>query len=499
MQSTKPQLPDALYNAAQVRDLDTRLIAAGTSGLELMQRAAHATWRALRRHWPDARELTVLAGHGNNAGDGYLVATLAQRAGWQVSVLAVGDPSRLIGDASQAHAEAVTAGVNIKDWSPEQPLSGILLDALLGTGLHGAVREPYLSAINTINASKLPVAAVDIPSGLCTDTGKTLGVAVQAQLTVTFIGLKLGLFTGDAPDLVGELVFDDLQADPAIVGQTLVSAKRLDTFNLPHLTPRPAAAHKGMFGRILVIGGDHGFGGAALMSAESALRSGAGMVTLATRSEHVAAALTRIPEVMSAGISSANQLQALIEPTAVLVVGPGLSQASWGRSLLSAAANARRPQVWDADALNLLAAGFVALPADSVITPHPGEAARLLGISTQEVQSDRPAAAHALAQRYRAVVVLKGAGSLIADVDGRLALCDRGHPAMATGGLGDVLAGVIGALMAQKLSAFEAACLAVWLHASAGEREGIWGRGLAATDLIPAIRQLLEEQSPCLN
>jgi ADP-dependent NAD(P)H-hydrate dehydratase / NAD(P)H-hydrate epimerase len=499
MQPTKPQLPDALYSAAQVRDLDARLIAAGTPGLELMQRAAHATWRAVRRHWPDSRELTVLAGRGNNAGDGYLVAALARRAGWHVRVLAVGEPSRLSGDAATAHEEADDAGVSIEPWSGEQTLSGVVLDALLGTGLSGDVREPYLGAINAINASGLPVAAVDIPSGLSADTGEILGVAVQAALTVTYIGLKTGLFTGEAPALVGELVFDDLQADPSIVAQTPISATRLGTFNLPRVAPRSATAHKGMFGRVLLIGGDHGFGGAILLSSETALRSGAGMVTLATRSEHVPAALTRMPEVMSAGVRSSNQLGALIEPAAVLVVGPGLGQGSWGRSLLSAAANAQRPQVWDADALNQLAQGWVSLPINSVITPHPGEAARLLGVSVKAVQADRPAAAHALSQKYKAVVVLKGAGSLIADVDGRLALCDRGHPAMATAGLGDVLSGLIGALLAQKLPTYEAVCLAVWLHACAGERAGALGRGLAASDLIPAIRQLLEEQSPCQN
>ncbi|MGH8352824.1 MAG: NAD(P)H-hydrate dehydratase, partial [Pseudomonas sp.] len=157
------------------------------------------------------------------------------------------------------------------------------------------------------------------------------------------------------------------------------------------------------------------------------------------------------------------------------------------------------PQVWDADALNLLASGAVNLPPESLITPHPGEAARLLGLSSAEVQADRSAAARALARQYQAVVLLKGAGSLVAAPDGRLALCDRGHPAMAGAGLGDVLAGLIGALLAQGLAAFEAACLAVWLHAAAGESLGAQGRGLAASDLLPAIRQLLEEQSPCLN
>lgn len=498
MVDTKPQLPDALYSAAQVRDLDAQLIAAGTSGSELMQRAAHATWRALRRHWPEARELSVLTGHGNNAGDGFLIAALARKAGWNVHVFAVADPVGLTGDAAGAHAQAVAAGLDVQMWA-NQPLCGIVLDALLGTGLNGDVREPYAAAIEAINASGMPVVAVDIPSGLSADTGRTLGVAVRADLTVTYIGLKLGLLTGDAADLIGELVFDDLQADPAIVAAAPRSATRLDTFNLPRLAARPRTAHKGMYGRVLVIGGDHGFGGASLLTAESTLRSGAGMVTLATRAEHVPAALTRMPEVMSAAIRSANQLMALIEPASVLVVGPGLGQAAWGRSLLCAAANADRPQVWDADALNLLADGFVTLPKACVITPHPGEAARLLGITTKQVQADRPAAVRALADKYKTVCVLKGTGSLIADVDGRLMLCDRGHPAMATGGLGDVLAGLVGALMAQKMKPFDAACLAVWLHASAGQQVGMAGRGLAASDVIPAIRQLLEEQQPCLS
>jgi NAD(P)H-hydrate epimerase len=499
MPHTKDDLPDALYSAAQVRGLDASLIAAGTPGFELMQRAARATWRALVRQWPSASELSVLAGHGNNAGDGYLVAVLAQRAGWSVRVLAVGDPQRLQGDAALAHAEAVSENILIEPWTAQAELRGIVLDALLGTGLTGEVRVPYADAIAAINACGLPVAAVDIPSGLCADTGRVLGAAVQADLTVTFIGLKQGLFTGDAADVVGDLVFNDLHADPQLVEAASVSARRLTTGNLPRLAPRTPTSHKGKFGHVLLIGGDRGLGGAILLSAQSALRSGAGMVSVATRSEHVGAALARIPEAMVLGTSSANQLMELLQKVSVLVVGPGLGQASWGRSLLSAAANAPLPQVWDADALNMLAEERVNLPKDCVITPHPGEAARLLGISTAQVQADRPAAAHALSKKYTTVVVLKGAGSLIASPDGRLALCHQGHPAMATAGLGDVLAGLVGALLAQGMPAFDAACLAVWLHANAGEQQGKNGRGLAASDLIPAIRQLLEEQAPCLK
>ncbi|EJM44237.1 yjeF-like protein, hydroxyethylthiazole kinase-related protein [Pseudomonas sp. GM33] len=499
MPHTKDELPDALYSAAQVRALDASLIAAGTPGFELMQRAARATWRALVRQWPTANELSVLAGHGNNAGDGYLVAVLAQRAGWAVRVLAVGDPQRLQGDAALAHAEAVSEKVLIEPWKAQSGLRGIVLDALLGTGLSGEVREPYVGAITAINVSGLPVMAVDIPSGLCADTGRILGLAVQADLTVTFIGLKLGLFTGEAADVVGELLFNDLHADPQLIEGAAFTARRLTAANLPRPAARAPASHKGRFGHVLLIGGDRGLGGAILLSAQSALRSGAGMVSVATRSEHVAAALARIPEVMVLGTSSANQLMDLLQKVSVLVVGPGLGQAGWGRSLLSAAANAALPQVWDADALNLLAEGRVSLPRDCVITPHPGEAARLLGMSTAQVQADRPAAAHALSKKYSAVVVLKGAGSLVTCPDGRLAVCHQGHPAMATAGLGDVLAGLLGALLAQGMEPFDAACLAVWLHANAGEQQGKFGRGLAASDLIPVIRQLLEEQAPCLK
>ena len=268
---------------------------------------------------------------------------------------------------------------------------------------------------------------------------------------------------------------------------------------LARLPARVPSAHKGQFGHVLLIGGDRGFGGSIALSAQSALRCGAGLVSLATRPEHVPAALTRLPEVMTLGVLSANQLMGVLAQASVVVVGPGLGQAAWGRSVLSAAAQAKMPQVWDADALNLLSNAQFDVPPGSVLTPHPGEAARLLGLSTEQVQADRPAAARALVKKYSTVCVLKGAGTLIAGLEGELALCTHGHPAMATAGLGDVLAGVVGALLAQGMSAFDAACLAVWLHARAGEQQGQLGRGLAASDLIPAIRQLLEEQAPCLN
>lgn len=499
MSQTTDARPNSLYSAAQVRELDARLIAAGTPGFELMQRAAHAAWRTLRRRWPDAGEITVLTGRGNNAGDGYLIAALAQRAGRRVRVIAVGDTAQLQGNAALAFAEAEAAGVTVLPWTPGVELQGVLVDALLGTGISGEVREPYASAIGAMNSSAQPILAVDLPSGLCADTGRLLGETVRADVTVTFIGLKIGLLTGQGPGRTGALVFDDLQADAAVVEQVQPLVMRLSEANLPRLAPRSPTAHKGAFGQVLVIGGDLGTGGAALLSAEAALRCGAGMVTLATRPEHVTAALVRRPEIMCSGVESTYALTALTQRADVLVIGPGLGQAPWGRSLLSLAPQCHVPQVWDADALNMQAAGLVELPDQCVLTPHPGEAARLLEKSVAQVEANRPAAARELASRFGCVVLLKGAGTLIADPDGRLALCDRGHPAMASAGLGDVLAGVTGALLAQGLASFEAACLAAWLHAVAGERLGHGGRGLAAADMIDAVRQLLEEHSPCLK
>jgi NAD(P)H-hydrate epimerase len=497
MQDIQDELPLQVFSAAQVRALDAALIAAGTPGFELMHRAAHAAWRLLRQHWAELGAVTVLAGRGNNAGDGYLLAALAQRAGWQVRVLAVGDPGQLQGDAALACAEARSAGVPISPWSECAALHGVVVDALLGTGLQGEVREPYAQAIRLINASGLPVLALDIPSGLCSDRGCELGVAVQASLTVTFIGLKLGLLTGAGPEKTGTLYFAGLQADPQLLAAAPCKARRLAPGMLTALAPRALNAHKGQFGHLLLLGGERGLGGAVLLAAESALRAGTGLVSLATRPEHVRAALARCPEMMTLGIRSANQLQPLLERVDVLVVGPGLGEGAWGRSLLSAAAGQACAQVWDADALNLLAQDACSLPKGCVLTPHPGEAARLLGCTIAQVQTDRPAAALALALRYGATIVLKGAGSLVASADGRLAVCTHGHPAMAGAGLGDVLAGLIGALLAQGLAPFEAACLAVWLHARAGEMLGKGGRGLLAGDLPPVIRLLLEEFSPC--
>lgn len=490
----RPELPTRLYSAAATRELDARIIAAGTPGIELMRRAAGALWRELRRRWPDAGRLTVLCGSGNNAGDGYLLAILASRAGWQAVVLEVASPGRLQGDAALARQQAIAAGVETLPWSGSLPPDGVLVDALLGTGLRGAVREPYAQVIAAINGSGLPVAAVDLPSGLNADTGAVEGVAVAADLTVTFIALKPGLFTAQGPDQTGELCFAPLAEPP---GHDIVPAlERLTLGACRSLLPaRPRAAHKGMFGHLLLIGGNRGMGGAILLAAETALRSGAGKVSVATRSEHVAPLLARCPEVMAHGVDDPAQLVPLLDQATALVIGPGLGQDAWAQQLLAAALERTLPRILDADALNLVARQPATLGSRTVITPHPAEAGRLLGWPARRVQGDRLLAVRQLAERLGCVAVLKGVGSLVADPDSsRLpGVCIFGNPGMASAGMGDVLSGLLGALLAQGVCAADAARFGVLLHALAGDRaaERHGPLGMLAGDLTEHIRYYL--------
>ncbi len=488
---------ESLYTAQQTRALDALAIEqAGIAGRVLMSRAASAVFEHLLARWPQTTAVQVVCGTGSNGGDGFLVADLAHKRGFSVRVLQVGDPARIQGDALLARHQAVANGVAIEPFTASQVTGqGVVVDALLGTGLGGEVRAIYRQAIAAINDSPAPVLSVDIPSGLCADTGRVLGAAVQADLTVTFIGLKRGMFTMDAADCTGEVQFTDLGVPGEIYRQVPADCHRLTLEPLLDSLPaRPAASHKGMFGRVLVVGGDAGMAGAAAMAGEAALRCGAGLVRVATRPEHVSALVSRRPELMPVGVNSGRELIPLLAQADVLVVGPGLGSSIWSEQLWQAAAASDRPTIVDADGLNLLAAAGMGdgLPrAHWVLTPHPGEAARLLDTATPQVQADRFAAVRSLQQRYGGVVVLKGNGTLIAGA-GQLLLSDYGNPGMASGGMGDILSGVIGALLAQHLTALKAASVGVCLHGEAADiaaKEGC--RGLIATDLLAPMRTLL--------
>ncbi len=493
----------AVYTAAQVRELDRIAIEEqGIPGIVLMKRAGRAALDALLECWPQPEKITVFCGAGNNGGDGYVVAALASEKSLPVSVVYLSDPQKLRGDARRAWAYAEAEGVPMVPFTREMsPAGGVVVDAMLGTGLAGDVRPHYAEAIEWINASSLPVVAVDIPSGLCSDTGVVLGAAVTADLTMSFIGRKRGLFTGAGPAFAGEVMFDDLGVPEAVYDGINPDAEILNLESqLGALAPRRADAHKGLFGHVMIIGGDRGFGGAAAMAAEAALRCGAGLVSVATRAEHVAPILARTPEAMVVGVASGQELEPLLERPSVLVVGPGLGRSPWSEQMLQKAARSGKPLVVDADALNILAEGRVAADVDMgnwVLTPHPGEAARLLATTSGTVQADRFGSLDRLWQKYRCALLLKGAGTLTCGTGSLpVGICIEGNPGMASGGMGDVLSGVIGALMAQGLPPTAAIRLGVCLHASAADRavEQSGQRGLRATDLMPWLHSLVNAQ-----
>ncbi|WP_428819829.1 NAD(P)H-hydrate dehydratase [Microbulbifer sp. MCCC 1A16149] len=492
--------PQNLYTAEAVRRLDQLVISQQQiPGLALMKRAGRAAYDCLRQRWPDVSGIQVFCGGGNNGGDGYVIAGLAAQRQIPATVFVAVPEDKLKGGALEAYRFAEREGATLVSSLADLPAPEkhtVAVDALLGTGFSGELRAPMDAAIAHLNASSCPVLAVDLPSGLNADSGvATEGAAVEADATVTFIGRKAGLYLGRGPALTGEVIFEDLGAAPEIYPQVAAALVRYTGSSLERLPARPADSYKNQFGHVMVVGGDHGFGGAALMASEAAARAGAGLISLASRPEHVAAALTRCPEVMAQPVVSGQELEPLLEAPDVIAVGPGLGRSPWSEQLLARAGRAAAKLVLDADALNILAGGRVLAGVqrdDWVLTPHVGEAARLLGISNEEVIADRVAAARAIQQKFSGVVILKGAGTLITHSDG-VDLINSGNPGMASGGMGDLLTGIVAALLGQGLQPAAAARLAVWLHGAAGDRAAEAGqRGLLATDLLPHVRALVD-------
>ncbi len=492
-------LPFQLFSTSQVRAMEQLVIQQqGIPGIQLMKRAGRASFECLLKHHSKPEKITVFCGSGNNAGDGYVIAALAASRKIPVEIVQVGRQDALSEDAKAAFEFACSAQVPLVT---EADLSaGVIVDGLLGTGYQsGALKPDYQNAIELMNQSGLPVLAIDVPSGLSADTGAADTVAVKAEHTVTFIGLKAGLLTGRGPALCGELHFDSLGLDEALINESEFALSRLSlTQAIKALKLRDADAHKGAFGHVMVIGGDSGMGGAPLMAVEAASRVGAGLVSVATRPEHVAAILARRPEAMVSGVPSGQALEPLLERPSVLVVGPGMGRSAWSEQVLQQALKTGLPLVVDADALNILSEGRVMPKAHRdnwILTPHPGEAARLLGCSTTDIQNDRIKAVTDIQKRYGGVCVLKGAGTLIAGSEGVLTLSDGGNAGMASGGMGDVLSGILGGLLAQHLNLDSAACLGVGLHGAAGDRVAAQSgqHGMLASDLVPAVHAIVNE------
>ncbi len=425
----------------------------------------------------------VVCGPGNNGGDGFVVARLLRARGLDPAVVFAGDAARLPPDAATAHAAWLAAGGRCHDAIPRQDF-GLAVDALFGIGLGRAVEGPYAELVAHINALDCPVLALDIPSGLDSESGRILGSAVRADRTATFIALKPGLLTGGGPDQCGEIRVHDLGLAVAGDGSTVSPA-----LFAAQLQPRRRDSHKGSYGSTAVLGGAPGMAGAALLAGRAALKLGSGRVYLGMLER--LAVDTDQPELMLRTPDDALRL------ATVLAVGPGLGQSDLALELLRRAASADFPAVFDADALNLLAAHPVLLhqlarrSAPTVLTPHPAEAARLLGVTTAAVQADRLGHALELARRAAAHVVLKGGGSVIAAADGRWWINTTGNPGLASAGSGDVLTGIVAALLAQGWPATEALLAAVHLHGAAADAlaSRLGGDvGMTAGELVDAAR-----------
>lgn len=487
-----PELAE-LFDIAAARRLDAQASALlGDGGASLMQQAGLAAFHCLLERWPQAQRIGVVVGAGNNGGDGYVLAGLARAAGRQVTVLRLATDAPATTLSQQAEQAFIAAGGAVTHFDGGLPQVDLLVDALFGIGLNRAPAGGAADLINAITASGLPVLSLDVPSGVDAQTGNVPGVAIRATVTLQFIVRHQGLYTGAALEHVGgrRLAALELPADGDQGVQHSAECWQQPRLRA-QLPARRANTHKGESGHVLCVGGNLGSGGAVMLASESALRAGAGLVSVATRAPHVAPLLARLPEAMVHAVQDAQDLQALLTRAGAIAIGPGLGQDDWAHELWRQVLASGKPLVIDADALNLLAKAPQP-PGDAILTPHPGEAARLLGLSTAQVQADRFTAARALADRFHAVVVLKGAGSVVAAPDSVPRVIAAGNPGMAVGGMGDLLTGIIAALRVQGLGAFDAASTGALLHSLAGDAAASDGqRGLLPTDLLAPLRRLV--------
>jgi len=486
--------PIKLYNTEAVRHLDSIAINAfKITGYELMKRAGQAAFDHLQDTYPLARQILVCCGGGNNAGDGYVIAKLAQLAGLEVKVISLVDAAKLKGDAKTAWKDwhsLTHQSVEYSDTLLQK--TDVIIDALLGTGLQRPVEGEWAALVNAINQSGKPVIAVDIPSGLSADTGSVLGCAIKATSTVSFIGLKQGLFTNLGVDHCGEILFDNLSLPAGVYSRQPEQAQLLDWQYIKQLIkPRKASAHKHQLGYVLILGGDEGMPGAIRMAAEAALRSGAGLVSVVSHPQHAASVLAGRPELMFHPSDDGHVAAELLSKARAIVIGPGLTDSVWSHNLMASAVQSPAPKVVDAGALRLLSEED-GQQENWVLTPHAGEAAALLSDSSNNIQNSRFTSVELLQLQFGGTIVLKGAGTLVKSADELIQLCPYGNAGMASAGMGDVLSGIIASLIAQGYSLPVASQLGVCVHAMAGDRAAQAGQvGLLASDLFGHVRELV--------
>ena len=460
----------------------------GLPGISLMQRAGERVWREISSRWPESTRITIFAGSGNNGGDAFVVAILAKQQGKQVQFILKGDLSRQ--SETSAHFSRIwqQGGGDIVEWNAQEINGEVIVDGLLGIGLMRELDQDWQALIQQINQVDAIRVAIDIPSGLNANTGIAQPCAVEADLTVTFIGAKVGQYLADGPDFCGELLYDDLGVSSRTNQSQVPALTVIDLCNVLLPAKRKRNSHKNKFGHVLIIGGDRGMSGAASLAAQTALRGGAGLVTVLVHPDCVHD-LSAIPELM---VQSWDDIDNKLEQATVIVIGPGLGQSEAANFCLQKLQTWDKPIVVDASALE--SQFLTALKSKQVvITPHPGEAAKLLSTTPVAIQFDRLSASRQLVEKFTAVCVLKGSGSIIQQAGSIAEINLRGNAGMAVAGMGDVLAGLIAALLGQKLSPFDAAKTGVLIHALCAEDYAASNdeSGLIASDIIQRIPSIL--------
>jgi ADP-dependent NAD(P)H-hydrate dehydratase / NAD(P)H-hydrate epimerase len=510
-----------IATAEQMQNIDRRAIRDfGIPGTVLMENAASALLAEMEKHFDglEGVRVGIICGKGNNGGDGLALARRLRIRGVPVRVALLSPFSSVSGEAKINLSILRKTDVEIEQNVPARSLSDIiswsdvLVDAMLGTGISAPLKGTYFQAVNRVNASGRPVVAVDIPTGINADTGAVMGAAVRADLTVTMALLKRGLVLHPGADHAGTVRVADIGIPSEVIEKEKISVSLLDRGTVwGSCVRRKPDVHKGDFGHLMIVAGSPGKAGAAVMAAKSSLRTGTGLVSVATPNGIVPIIQSQIFEAMcvpaaesmegTLGIGSEIELLSAAEKMTAVAIGPGLSThfetAQVVRNLVP---RISVPLVIDADGLNALV-GFTDLLKEArvplILTPHPGEMGRLLSLSGADVQNDRIAIASGFAKKYRVTLVLKGAGTVIATPHGEVFINSTGNPGMASGGTGDVLTGMIGGLLAQGKTAAEAACLGVYLHGLAGDlaAQEKGEASLIAGDLIDKIPQAMKELS----
>ena len=500
-----------LYTASETRKIDNLAIKEkGISGYSLMQMAAEFTLDVILREFSPVEELIIFCSKGKNSGDGFLLGSFAKEFGLEVTIVMSNTSNVIKGVSRKAFEEMKDAKVKIISTKSIEKLKvsnkAVIVDALIGTGLKGNLRKNIKESILALNklGVKLPVLSLDIPSGVNPDTGDADDIAVYADITATFVAQKRGCFTSVGKKFSGEIIYSDLEIPKNLFSKITSTSYVVDyEDSISKVVYREQDAHKGHFGNVLIVGGDRGLGGAGLLSSRAAVYSGAGLTSLVTRPEHVSASLVSCPEVMVKGVDSGQDIEEHLVKPDVIAIGPGLGQSAWSEQMIQRVfweAEKRDVSViMDADALNLLTKLKLSsnLPKRLILTPHPGEASRLLNTSVAVIESNRFSAAAKIQKKFNATVVLKGSGTVICHKSGgtqKWGICDSGNPGMATGGMGDVLTGIIAGLLAQGLTLKEAAEAGVDLHAKAADQASLeFGEaGLTSSDVINELKYLLK-------